>query len=167
MTNSAHTISTDQFRDVLRHFPAGVTLVTTREGEQDFGLTVSAFSSISADPPLIAVTIAQSHLVSELLQAEGASFGVSILAQDQQPLSDRFAFVDQAKRFKEGRWVRAATGAPLLADAVAWLDCSVREQVSAGSHTIIIGAVQASSVPRAEEAPLVYWNRGYRSLRVD
>lgn len=167
MTNSAEMSSTDQFRDVLRHFAAGVTLVTTRDGERDFGLTVSAFMSISVDPPLIAVAIAQSHLVNELLPAEGASFGVSILGQDQQSLSDRFAFVDQAERFQEGTWIRGETGAPLLADAVAWLDCRVHQRLPAGSHTIIVGAVRASSVPRADEAPLVYWDRGYRSLRAD
>ncbi len=159
------TISNEAFRDVLRHFPAGVTLVTAREGEAVQGMTVSAFSSISADPPLISVAIEEHHGLNALLAADGAGFGVSILAADQESLSDRFAFVDQEERFQEGVWTEAETGAPLLADALAWLDCQVERRIPAGSHILYLGAVRASAVPRAEESPLVYWNRGYRGLR--
>ncbi len=158
-------IDTDSYRDVLRHFPAGVTIVTIRAGGDLHGLTVSAFMSISPEPPLIAIAIDQRHLAHKLLQKSDAVFAVSILGTDQQPLSDRFAFLKDGDRFAEGEWGRAATGAPVLDDALAWLDCSVYGRHRSGTHTIYVGHVEASRVPRADESPLVYWNRGYRQLR--
>lgn len=158
------TISADSYRDVLRHFPAGVTLVTLRSGEEIHGLTVSAFVSVSPEPPLIAVVIDHQHRAHEWLERPGTVFAVNILGEGDQVLSDRFAWGPDADRFAAGRWTVAATGAPILADAVAWVDCTVASRHPAGTHTIYVGAVQASSVPRPEGAPLLYWNRDYRRL---
>ena len=158
------SIDADSYRDVLRHFPAGVTIVTIRAGGQVHGLTVSAFMSISPQPPLIAIAIDQQHSGHELLQKSDAVFAVNILGSDQQSLSDRFAFLKDGDRFAEGQWSRAATGAPVLDDALAWLDCSVYGRHRSGTHTIYVGHVEASRVLRADESPLVYWNRGYRAL---
>ncbi len=91
-------------------------------------------------------------------------FAVNVLRQDQQALSDRFAWVKAQDRFKEGDWSAAATGAPVLADAAAWLDCTIHSRMPAGTHCIYVGEVQASSVPRPDGPPLVYWNRDYRTL---
>jgi len=157
-------IPPEQFRDGLRQFPAGVTIVTLRSGEERHGLTVSAFASVSPDPPLVAIFIDQRHGAHELLQREGAVFAVNILAADQRLLSDRFAFVKDEDRFAVGDWTTAATGAPVLADALAWLDCTLYAQYPAGTHVVYLGEVQASSTPRDGEAPLVYWNRAYRAL---
>jgi flavin reductase (DIM6/NTAB) family NADH-FMN oxidoreductase RutF len=99
-----------------------------------------------------------------LLQKEGATFAVNILREDQQELSNRFAYLQDEDRFRVGHWTTAVTGAPVLADALAWLDCTVFGRQGAGTHTIYVGEVQASSVPHAEELPLVYWNRAYRAL---
>lgn len=159
------TISSEEFRDVLRHFPAGVTIVTIKAGQKQHGLTVSAFVSISPDPPLIAVAIDHRHSAYPLLEQAGAVFAVSILHEDQQELSNRFAWVKDEDRFKLGEWVTAETGAPVLANALAWLDCTIHSRQSAGTHTIYIGQVEASSVPRPNGAPLIYWNRGYRKLK--
>ena len=158
------TVSADAFRDALRHFPAGVTVVTLKSGEEIHGLTVSAFVSVSPDPPLIAVIIDHKHRAHRLLEVPGAVFAVNILSASDQALSDRFARGPDRERFAAGRWTTAVTGAPVLADAVAWLDCTIDSHHSAGTHTIYIGAVQASSVPRPEGAPLLYWNRDYRRL---
>lgn len=157
-------ITPDEFRNALRHFPAGVTLLTIRAGEEVHGLTVSAFASVSADPPMILVIVDRRHKAAPLLSQEGAVFAVNILGEDQSSLSDRFAWLKDGDRFAEGRWGKAATGAPILEDALAWLDCIVHTRCAAGSHDIYIGLVQASAVPRPDEAPLVYWNRGYRQL---
>ena len=64
-------------------------------------------------------------------------------------------------------WTTAETGAPILADALAWLDCRIHSRAAAGTHTIYVGEVQAASAPRPDEPPLVYWNRGYRALKLD
>ena len=94
----------------------------------------------------------------------GAVFAVNILGHDQMELSNRFAWLKDEDRFGQGEWTTAATGAPILSDALAWLDCTVYSRFSAGSHTIYIGEVQASGVPRPDMKPLLYWNRGYRQL---
>lgn len=158
------TISSEDFRDALRHFPSGVTIVTVKSGEQIHGLTVSAFASVSPDPPLIAVIIDHRHRAYALLEGKGAVFAVNILGQDQVHLSNRFAWVKDQDRFAEGQWQTARTGAPVLADALAWLDCTIYARYPAGTHTIYVGQVQASRVPQPDAPPLVYWNRGYRFL---
>ncbi len=157
-------ISSETYRDALRHFPAGVTIVTVRAGEKVHGLTVSAFASVSPEPPLIMIAIDHKHSAFPLLQRANAVFAVNILGQDQMELSNRFAWLKDEDRFKAGDWRTAETGAPILADALAWLDCTVYARFAAGTHTIYIGEVQASAAPRAERPPLVYWNRGYRAL---
>jgi flavin reductase (DIM6/NTAB) family NADH-FMN oxidoreductase RutF len=158
-------IASEEYRDALRHFPAGVTIVTIRSGEEIHGLTVSAFASVSPEPPLIMVIIDHQHRAYELLQEAGAVFAVNILAQDQVELSNRFAWVKDEDRFELGNWSTAVTGAPVLLDALAWLDCTIHAHYPAGTHTIYVGEIQGSRVPRAEEPPLIYWNRGYRKLR--
>lgn len=157
-------ITSEQYRDVLRHFPAGVTVLTIKVGEEIHGLTVSAFASVSPEPPLIAVIIDRRHEAHAMLETEGAVFAVNILAEDQQELSNRFAWTPAEERFGAGRWGSALTGAPILEDAVAWLDCRVYGRHAAGTHSIYVGEVVASGVPRADETPLVYWNREYRRL---
>ncbi len=159
-------ISSESFRDALRHFPAGVTVVTIKSPAREdvHGLTVSAFASVSPDPPIILVSIDHRATACQLLDTPGASFAVNILGQNQMELSNRFAWLKDEDRFAEGEWITAATGAPILKDALAWLDCTVHAQFTAGSHTIYFGEVQASGVPRPGDYPLIYWNRGYRQL---
>jgi len=157
-------ITSEQYRSALRNFPAGVTIVTLKSGDVVHGLTVSAFASVSPEPPLVAVVIDRRHKASEWLERPGTVFAVNILAEDQMELSNRFAWVKDEDRFDEGDWVEAATGAPVLADALAWLDCRIHSQLPAGDHTIYVGEVVASGTPRDGEDPLIYWNRGYRRL---
>jgi flavin reductase (DIM6/NTAB) family NADH-FMN oxidoreductase RutF len=158
------TISSETYRNALRHFASGVTIVTIKSRDQIHGLTVSAFASISPSPPLIAVVIDHRHHAAALLEQEGTTFAVNILSENQMNLSNRFAWVKDQDRFAEGKWGTAVTGAPILEDALAWLDCSIDGRHLAGTHTIYIGLVKASDVPRPDYDPLVYWNRGYRSL---
>lgn len=159
-------ISSEEFRNALRHFPSGVNIVTIKSGEQIHGLTVSAFASISPDPPLVAVIIDHLHTAFNLLEEDGASFAVNILHQDQIDLSNRFAWIKDQDRFTRGNWGTAVTGAPILTDALAWLDCTIYARHPAGTHTIYVGEVQVSNVPRPDEPPLVYWNRGYRQIKL-
>ncbi len=158
------SISSTAYRDGLRHFPSGVTIVTIKSGEVIHGLTVSAFASISPSPPLIMIAIDQRHNASPLLEKEGACFAVNILHRDQQELSNRFAWTKDEDRFAIGQWGIAVTGAPVLENALAWLDCTIHSSYETGTHTIYVGEVQASQTPRPDGEPLVYWNRGYRHL---
>jgi flavin reductase (DIM6/NTAB) family NADH-FMN oxidoreductase RutF len=159
-------ISSEEFRLALRHFPAGVTIVTIRAGEETHGLTVSAFASVSAEPPLIMVIIENRHHAYTMLEQPEAVFAVNILGETQSELSNRFAWVKDEDRFAQGDWTTATTGAPILADALAWLDCRIHARYPAGSHTIYVGEVNASHVPKQEAPPLIYWNRGYRKLHL-
>jgi flavin reductase (DIM6/NTAB) family NADH-FMN oxidoreductase RutF len=158
------SISSEEYRDVLRHFPSGVTIVTIKSGERIHGLTVSAFASVSPNPPSILVAIDKRHNAHALLQAPGAVFAVNILAADQAELSDRFAWTKDEDRFAAGEWGTAVTGAPILQNSLAWLDCAIANQHDSGTHIIYIGQALASGVPRPDESPLVYWNRDYRDL---
>jgi flavin reductase (DIM6/NTAB) family NADH-FMN oxidoreductase RutF len=164
--NLAMPITSDDYRDALRHFPAGVTIVTIHhpESQMPHGLTVSAFASICPHPPLILVSIDHKHSAYESLEREGATFAVNILGQDQVELSNRFAWLKDEDRFQAGEWTTAVTGAPILTNALAWLDCTIHSRFPTGTHTIYVGEVQASGVPRPDGRPLIYWNRGYRHL---
>lgn len=159
------TIDSQSFRDALRHFPAGVTIVTVLTPEGRRGMTVSAFASVSPQPPLVTVILDSKSTLHGLLD-EGVvdTFAINVLAADQAELSQRFAFVKDQDRFALGEWATAETGAPVLANALAWLDCRLHGKMRAGTHSLFVGEVVASQVPRPEEKPLVYWNRDYRRI---
>lgn len=159
-------ISPDDFRDALRHFGSGVTIVTARAEGSTHGMTVSAFAPLSLDPPLIAVVINRSGTFHTLLENPDG-LAVNILAQEQVVLSDRFAFSNPKDRFNGGGWTTAVTGAPVLADALAWLDCQIVGRYPAGTHSIVLASVAASRVNRPDDKPLIYWNRDYRQLSTD
>ncbi len=156
-------INQDDFRNAMRHFPAGVTIVTAKAGNDVHGMTASAFVSISPTPPLISVVIDHRGRGHAILEQSNAVFAVNILREDQEELSNRFAWVKE-DRFAAGNWTTAVTGAPVLQDALAWLDCTIYSRHTAGTHTIYIGEVQACHVAEPEQKPLVYWNRSYRSI---
>lgn len=162
------SVSSEQFRDAMRHFPTGVTIVTMTAPGVDFdhGMTVSSFLSVSPDPPLVLVSIDHRTTGHTILEKEGAVFAISILPQGKMDLSNRFAWLKDENRFAAGEWGTAVTGAPILKDALAWLDCTVYGRHSAGTHTIYFGHVEATGVPRPDEPPLIYWNRGYRRLEL-
>ncbi|MCA9965139.1 MAG: flavin reductase family protein [Anaerolineales bacterium] len=159
-------ITSESYREALRLFPSGVTIVTIKAPDEPrlHGMTVSAFASVSPSPPLIMVCIDHSTSSYPLMERAGTVFAVNILPRDKMDLSNRFAWVKDEDRFAEGAWKTAVTGAPILEDALAWLDCTIYARFAAGTHTIYLGEVQASSVPRPDDEPLIYWNRGYRRL---
>jgi flavin reductase (DIM6/NTAB) family NADH-FMN oxidoreductase RutF len=158
-------IDSQTFRDALCNFPAGVTIVTIKAGEQTHGLTATAFVSVSADPPLIAVVIDNRSRGYSLLAQPDAVFAVNILRESQAALARRFAF-SKEDRFAEGRWITAATGAPVLEDALVWLDCTLYDRHPAGGNTIYLGEVQAAHIMETLDKPLVYWNRCYGALEI-
>lgn len=158
------TVDKETFKDLMSRFPAGVTVVTTDHDGTRHGLTVSALASVSLSPPLVLVCIDREAFSHDLI-AESKRFAVSFLGDDQQAISDRFAGFDDADdRFEGYATSTLATGAPLLDDAIAWLDLSLHEAVPAGDHTVFIGRVEAGEVRDPDARPLVYWGRGYFGL---
>jgi flavin reductase (DIM6/NTAB) family NADH-FMN oxidoreductase RutF len=158
------SVSGRRFREALRNFPAGVTVVTIRSGETLHGLTVSAFASVSPEPPLVVIMVDHQHGAHAMLERPGATFAVNVLGEDQRELSEQFAWRPDDERFRLGRWTTAVTGAPILEDALAWLDCTIFARQPAGTHTLYVGHVEECGTPRGDAPPLVYWNRNYRRL---
>ena len=155
-------VTPDEFRDALGRWASGVTIVTSRSGERVHGMTVSAFSSVSLDPPLVLVCADKSSDTCTLI-AESGVFAVNILAHGQDALSQRFAAqVDEARRFEGIAVESAVTGAPLLR-GLASLDCTLVAAHDAGDHVIYIGRVEAlRHSPDAQ--PLLYYRGAYRKL---
>jgi flavin reductase (DIM6/NTAB) family NADH-FMN oxidoreductase RutF len=154
-------IDSDTFRSVLGRFSTGVTIVTARDDAgQDHGMTVSAFCSLSLQPPMVLVCIDHTASMYELL-LQHPQFGISVLSSDQEECSRRFSTED-AERFDGIAYSRGASGVVLLDDAVAHLECQVSHHHDAGDHTIFIANVERAE-PR-EGRPLLYYRGGYAQL---
>lgn len=156
------TIDPDSFRSVLGRFASGITVVTSRNTSgRDVGMTVSAFASVSLEPPLVSVCI--DHAASMYLALRGGKrFGVNILASDQEALSRRFAAVESSHRFDGIGYTRGESGVVLLDDALAHIECVLVAQHEAGDHTLFIGEVERATARDAR--PLLYYRGGYAQL---
>ncbi len=153
-------IASEEFKKLLGRWTTGVTIVTTRGGEKIHGMTVSAFSEVSLDPPLVAVCCDESSN-TQLLMAKSGVFAVNILARGQEALSNKFASkTDEWRRFDDVSWDTEATGAPILSDTVAALDCRVVATHDVGDHVLYVGEVEAWRVDEARE-PLLYQSGSY------
>ncbi len=158
------TVNTEDFKKGLKLWTSGVAVVTTKSGTLGAqGMTVTAFSSVSVDPPLILVCLNDSADTGDGIR-ESQSFAVNFLNANQEAISNQFAGgCSQQERFENISWSEAATGAPIIDTSLASLDCKVVQQVRAGTHWIIIGEVQ-DVVCRSGE-PLLYYNSAYRQLQ--
>jgi len=165
MNATAGTAESANFRLAMREFASGVAIVTCGEGETRAGCTATAVTSLSLQPPSILVCLDRSTSTLSALREVGA-FVVNFLGGQHEVLAGRFAGrggVKGAARFDEGEWSKLVTGAPVLVDALASIDCRVEEIVDRHSHAIIIGAVQA--VRHAQGGPaLVHWRSKFESL---
>jgi flavin reductase (DIM6/NTAB) family NADH-FMN oxidoreductase RutF len=157
-------MSVDQleFRRVMGHFATGVTVVTTHDGDGKLsGLTANAVASVSLEPPMILVCVDKK---SDSYPMFGASncFAVNILSNEQETLSRRFA-KSGGDKFTGIGFQLGVTGAPLLSDTIAHLECTIRHSFDAGDHTIYVGEAVGIAVS-SEEDPLLYFRGGYRNL---
>ncbi|HCT98950.1 MAG TPA: flavin reductase [Methylococcaceae bacterium] len=156
-------IDATQFKQAMRLWASGVTVLTTHSTQHGLqGMTVSAFSSVSAEPPLVLCCLNGETETSAGIDLS-ACFGVNILSEAQQGVSNQFAGGSSYEaRFAANPWHTAVTGAPLLTESLMSLDCTVVEKVRAGSHWILIGEVQHCEM--REGNPLLYFNANYREL---
>jgi flavin reductase (DIM6/NTAB) family NADH-FMN oxidoreductase RutF len=161
------TANPQTFKSVLSRFASGVTVVTTRDGERRHGLTVSAFSSVSVTPPRVLVCLNNESDSQPLVERSGV-FAVHILGRQQVALGPRFAKLGPGPEdLFEGLTTRTeVTGAPILSECLAWLDCKVETALLVGSHTVFVGAVQAAGLG-AEGEPVLYYARAFRGLDPD
>lgn len=152
-----------QFKALLRRWPSGVTVVTTRAGEHVAGMTVSSFSAVSLEPPLVLFCADKQALTLPVVARAGV-FAVNVLAADQFELSAQFALSGNEELRFEGLALRAGpTGSPWLPGTAAVLDCRTVAAHDAGDHVIYVGQVEAAEFDPARE-PLVYHDAAYRRL---
>ena len=160
--------SPDDFRGAMRHLVGGVSVITTGRGADVTGMTVTSVSSLSIDPPTLFVSVNRASSTWPLLKRHGF-FGVNILTSDQLDIAERFSGRDGLKgreRFAGGGWVSGISGAPLLASALAAIDCEVEEVIERHSHAIVIGRVRDLMLSKRESA-LGYWHGRYVAIDRD
>jgi flavin reductase (DIM6/NTAB) family NADH-FMN oxidoreductase RutF len=149
------TLDARALRDAFGCFMTGVTVVTTLQDGKPLGFTANSFSSVSLDPPLLLVSIAN-RSVNLSAFANGKGFAVNVLSEGQKDLSSRFARpVDD--RFADLYWRHGPAGNPVLAGVSAWFDCTLDQAVQAGDHTILIGRIEGFE---AGDAPGLGYYRG-------
>lgn len=153
-------VSPDAFRNALRKFASGVTIVTVAAGDELHGMTASSFASVSLVPPLVLVGLDKTSRTLSLVSETGR-FAVNILRSDQEGASRAFS-QPGVKPFATIAHRRGTNGAPILGDAIAALECSTYRVFEAGDHQVVLGEVTASEVPGGD--PLVYYDGAYRSL---
>lgn len=184
------TIEKNFFRQVMGHFATGVTIVTTNHKGAIGGLTVNAFCSVSLNPPLILVCVDLTSQTLPLIR-DSKSFAVNMLGENQEELSRCFAThsPDRFDYFCHASYTRAATGAPIIDGALAFIDAEVVAEHPGGDHAIFIGQVKAmgagghtvfaddqsgeatlsgngtnGNTPAHERSPLTYYKGEYRHL---
>ncbi|HEY7365100.1 MAG TPA: flavin reductase family protein [Methylomirabilota bacterium] len=154
-------IGPDEFRRVLGHFATGVTIVTTCDADgRASGLTVSAFTSLSLDPPLVLVCVDHKSQTYPALRERGR-FAVNVLTTGQEALSRRFAST-QLDKFDGVPYRTSELGLPLLAAALVHLECVTVSTHVEGDHTIFVGRVERTGVNDGE--PLLYYRGRYSRL---
>ena len=156
------TLAAD-FKDSLAAWASGVSVVSTRAGDLAYGLTVSSFTSLSLDPPLILVCVGNKNRLPAMIRDAGR-FAVSLLAADQAGVSAALARSGRDPAPDLGvASTLAPCGTPVVAGACAHLSCDLHHELVVGDHTVVVGRVtSASALP--DRTPLVYHRRAYRNL---
>jgi flavin reductase (DIM6/NTAB) family NADH-FMN oxidoreductase RutF len=150
-----------ELRDVMRRYPAGVSVVTVDlEGER-LGLTVASLSPLALEPPLVGISIARQAALHELLRAAGG-FAVSLLGAGQRDLAQHFARGVPPIAMWHGIEALEGRRGPLLAGSLGWLECALEAEHAAGDHTLFVGRVERAQ-PGEPGDPLVRLGGDYRA----
>jgi flavin reductase (DIM6/NTAB) family NADH-FMN oxidoreductase RutF len=154
-------VTSEEFRAALSRFPSGVTVVTTRDGENRFhGITVSAFCSLSLEPPRVLICIEKttgSHIALE----ESQAFVVNMLSAGQREMSELFASTVENK-FDDIDFETGLDGIPVLLGCIATLECRVTDAHDGGDHSIFVGEVEKANVHDGD--PILYFRGDYRAI---
>ncbi|TFV84878.1 FCD domain-containing protein [Microbacterium sp. dk485] len=148
------------FRNVVGHFASGVTVITTADGDDLFGTTVSAVSSLSSDPPMMLICLNRSSVTHDAVARSGR-YAINILSAAQGDLARTFARKGDDKFAGVGHTI-SPRGLPLLAGALASIECVVDETAVGGTHTIFLGRVVAAEAQDGE--PLAYYRGTFGNL---
>jgi flavin reductase (DIM6/NTAB) family NADH-FMN oxidoreductase RutF len=155
------SLDPDAFRAVMGRFATGVTVVTATDAEgRDRGMTVSAFASVSLQPPLVVMCIDKTASMHDALTT-AQYFAVNILASTQEAIARRFASTG-AQQFEGIGYRTGESGVPVLNDVLAFVECRHISSTGAGDHTIIVGETVEASMRDAR--PLLYYRGGFAQL---
>ena len=159
-------VDPDLFRGTLSYWASGVTVITSRRGDEVRGMTASAFSSVSLNPPLVLVCVDRAANTLDFIEKSGV-FAVNILAREQEDVSRACASrkVEESRRLEGIPYHEEPTGSPVLDHAIGFLDCRVEHSYDGGDHVIFVGRVEAAGAREGE--PLLYYRAAYRSLAQD
>jgi flavin reductase (DIM6/NTAB) family NADH-FMN oxidoreductase RutF len=155
-------IDSARFRQVLGHFPTGVTVITATTDDGPAGLAVGSFFSVSLDPPLVAFCAAKTSTSYPRI-AEAGHFVVNVLSEDQEDVCRVFASKGTDKFAGMGYRPAPGTGAPIINDVLAWIGCDIHDTIEAGDHYIVVGLVHDMEIGH-EAGPLVFFRGGYGRL---
>lgn len=149
-------------REAMGEFASGVTIITALNGDEPVGTTVSAFCSLSLDPPLLLVSLARaSRTLAHIEETE--CFGVNILSSTQHELASLAAKPGAGDRFSQASFSKGITGAPLLNDACVVVECALENVFPGGDHRILIG--RALTIERRDSrTPLIYHRGAFTQL---
>jgi len=157
----AASVSSELFRQACGRFPTGVAIAAIAGSDgAPHGLTVSSFTSLSLDPPLVLICLGHTVTVIDCFRAAG-HFGLSVLAEDQQSISERFARRGH-NRFAGVPWHSGEFHVPLIDGSLATIECAVDRRIAAGDHDILVGRMLRAHV--SEGRPLVHWAGKYGRL---
>ena len=153
-----------ELRKAFGCFVTGVTIVTTvGDDGKPRGFTANSFTSVSIDPPLVLVCIAQTA-TSHSIFCRTKGFVVNILSEEQRSLSGKFASKREDK-FEGLSWNTAKSGSPVFEESTAWLDCALHDRIEAGDHTVLIGWVLAHA--HSPRTPLGYYSGTYVTFGIE
>jgi 3-hydroxy-9,10-secoandrosta-1,3,5(10)-triene-9,17-dione monooxygenase reductase component len=158
ITSDASSFDTAKYRQVLGHFPTGVTVITAATPAGPVGMAIGSFASLSLDPPQVLFCAGQ-HSSTWPKVREAGSFCINLLAEDQEDVCRVFASKADDK-FAEIGWKRSGNGSPLLEGVLGYIDCALETVVSSGDHDIVVGAVTDLDVLH-EGGPLLFFRGGY------
>jgi len=150
-----------RFREVLGHFATGVTIITATDDGEPVGLAASSFTALSLDPPLVLFCVGNTSSTWPRIERAG-TFAVNILGEGHEALSQLFA-TRGADRFSQTPWHAGVSGAPVLDDAIASLDCALEVQYPGGDHTIVVGRVLDLDL-REGARPLLFYQGRYTRM---
>ncbi len=149
-------------RSVMRYFASAVSVVTgALETGELFGLTVTAFTSVSLEPPLVLICIRNESSATGLLR-KSMKFCVNILAEHQQEIAEKFSLAGEGGRFLNLDYTIGKSGSPIVRGTIGYIDCRIVDVVSGGDHTVFFG--EAVEVSAEDKKPLLYLNRRYVKL---
>ena len=148
-----HLVDRERFRSVMGHFASGVTIISTRHEGIDYGLTASAVSSLSLDPPMLLICVNKTSNTRNAIEASGV-FAVNILRENQSEVARQFA-ASRPDKFTGLSVSYGDLSVPLLDNMLATIECRVVESVSGGTHTVFLAEVEAAQA--REGMPLAYF----------